>query len=144
MFDKFIDEYEVMKDEEFSQEYVLCKFFSMLKNPENRDLMKKVNAIYLIVTKADKLGPTEEDRLNATESIISKSCGRSYHILEECCKYYGIPSPKIIPFSIGKVYVGGVYEQETISVSLFIKAIRESVMKSHNSFWDKMRKWLSS
>ena len=144
MMDRFDGEYGVMRDEEFSQEYVLCRFFSMLKDPENHDLMKKVNAIYLVMTKADKLGTTEEERQNAAKSIISKSCGRSYHILEECCKYYGIPSPKIIPFSIGKVYVGGVYEQETISVSLLIKAIRESVMKSQNSFWNIMRKWLSS
>lgn len=144
MLDRFDGEYRVMRDEEFSQEYVLCRFFSMLKDPENRDLMKKVNAIYLVMTKADKLGTTEKERQNAAKSIISKSCGRSYHILEECCKYYGIPSPQIIPFSIGKVYVGGVYEQETSSVSLLIKAIRESVMKSHNSFWNKMRKWLSS
>ena len=106
--------------------------------------MKKVKAIHFIITKADKLGTTEEERKSAAENIIRKSCGRSYHILEECCKYYGIPTPKIVSFSVGKVYVGGVYEQETISVTSLIKTIRESVIDSQKSFWDKMRKWLSS
>ena len=142
MMDRFSDEYLVMKDEEFSQEYVLCRFFSILRSPENRFLMQKVKAINIIVTKADMLGTTVEERLNAAQNIIRESCGRSYHILEECCKYYGLPTPRIIPISIGKIYVGGVYEQETISVPLLIETIRESIGGYKLGFIDRMREWL--
>lgn len=144
MMDRFSGEYLVTKDEEFSQEYVLCSFFSMLRSPEYRILMQKVRAVNIVVTKADRLGATVEERLNAAQNIIKESCGRSYHILEDCCKYYGLPTPRIIPISIGKVYVGGVYEHETISVPLLIEAIKESIGGNMQSFFDKIRKLLNT
>ena len=144
MMDRFSGEYLVTKDEEFSQEYVLCSFFSMLRRPEYRILMQKVRAVNIVVTKADRLGATVEERLNAAQNIIKESCGRSYHILEDCCKYYGLPTPRIIPISIGKVYVGGVYEHETISVPLLIEAIKESIGGNMQSFFDKIRKLLNT
>lgn len=144
MMDKFGDKYMVMKDKEFSQEYVLCNFFSKLRSPENRILMQKVKAVNIIVTKADKLGAIVEERLNAAQNMIRESCGRSYHILEECCMYYGLPTPRIIPFSIGKVYVGGVYEQETISVNLLIEAVRKHLKSCRIGLWDKLSSILNS
>ena len=109
----------------FSQGIIHQKFLSLLSLPENESIMKKVDAIHFIVTKADLLGNRNE-RAKYAEDLVKSHYISVYSTIRYYCmrtKRINKASnfePRIFPFSLGKFYIGGVYElDETDTVNSF-------------------------
>ena len=110
-----------------SQLDILHKFVSLLEWPENQDIMKRVDAIHFIVTKADTLG--EERQAKAKELLLEQYVSAVEQI-KNCCRYskrinYSTDySPYVFTFSLGKFYLGNVFEYNSSDSIKMIDALR--------------------
>ena len=68
-----------------SQLDILNKFVSLFVLPENQDIMSKVDAIHFVVTKADTLGETEEERLNNAYNLLTSRYMGPVQMLKDYC-----------------------------------------------------------
>lgn len=128
-----------------NQRTILQKMVNLLENPSNAEIMKKVDAIHIIVTKSDTLGGPVEREERAFKIFEEKYRSDILEPLVELCQEYNINAPthfhpKLYTFSLGTFYVGGIYEYDQTDSNRLVKAIRnstEAVKKS--GFWDKLK-----
>lgn len=96
------------------QDIVISKMVNMLV--ENRDVLRKTNAIHFIFTKADILGDRSVRDQIAVERIKSLY-GNTIRTLREICSEYSINKstdnqPSLFTFSLGKFYLGNLFEYD--------------------------------
>ena len=112
--------------------------------PENAQIMRNVDSIHIIVTKADTLG----DETTRDEKAYELFMGRYSSIirpLQNLCDKYGINIatngfPKLYTFSLGQFYVGGVYQYDETDANKLINVIKGNVWgEKKPSFLDKVR-----
>lgn len=124
------------------QSSVLQRMINLFENPANADIMKKVDSIHVIVTKADLLGEPHERNEKAMEIIDRKYKG-ILAPLYRLGKEYNINvktgyRPKLYTFSLGNFYVGGMYEYDNYDSNRLIRAIRNATSKARSrTWWDK-------
>ena len=140
----------IQKKEHISQEECLNKFASLFDLPENKKLMQRVDAIHFIVTKADTLGDDPEERKQkAHDLLIEKYIGPIQKLVGYCRRtkrvnYSTNFKPRVYPFSLGKFYLGGVFEfdkQETLNIIDTLRHI--TVAQKEPNFWDRLRDFLA-
>lgn len=145
---KAIDEYTgetVVKLEVATayQKSVMQKMVSIFNHPDNVEIMKKVDAIHVIMTKSDTLGDSVEREDKAYDIFMQKYSG-ILDPLKKLCKKYNINkpfnySPLLYTFSLGEFYVGGLYEYNPTDSDRLIKAICNSTSSyKEDTFWDKL------
>lgn len=128
-----------------SQLDILDKFVSLISLPENQEIMSKVDAIHFIVTKADTIHDEDNNREENAEDLINKQylnvieqlknyCRHSRHI-NRSTRY----EPQIFTYSLGKFYVGDVFEYDSADTLKVIDAIRESSTSGARSFWQRIK-----
>lgn len=128
------------------QRIILSKFVSLFELPENQEIMKRVDAIHFIVTKSDFLDKKGERRDVAAELLRSKYqatvtalktyCGNSKRI-NRSTKY----SPQVFTFSLGKFYLGDIFEFDPAETHKIINAIRIiSSGEKSDTFLDKLKR----
>lgn len=113
-----------------NQTAVLQKLVNIFQLPENAQIMHNVDAIHFIVTKADTLGDTQDERdqaalelyLNRYDKFITGN-------LMRLCKQYNINHntdfrPKLYTFSLGQFYIGGLYGYNPADSDRLVNAIR--------------------
>lgn len=106
-----------------SQVNYLTNFMAKLQTPENAEIMQKVDAIHILVPKVDLLGSGKTMAELFKEELITFPLW-----IENCCKEKGIRHiPQIIPFSIGKFYLGGVFESDPKDTDALIDIIRNDI-----------------
>lgn len=125
-----------------NQRTLLQKFVNLFQNPSNAEIMRKVDAIHFIMTKADTLGTISEREKNACELFMEKYSSLLLP-LDVLCKKYRINAnnkyhPKLFTFSIGQFYVGGFYEHDMTDSDRLAKFLTESVAEPDNGLWDKV------
>lgn len=101
---------------------------NIFQDPANSDILRKVDSIHIIITKADTFG----ERLQRGEKALDYF-NDHYGInvtqpLVDLCEKYHINCnsnfrPKLFTFSLGKFYVGGLYEYDPIDSELLINTI---------------------
>ena len=111
-----------------NQKILMQKIVNIFQDPANSDIMRKVDSIHIIITKADIFGERLQRREKALDyfnnhyamNIVSPLIGvcRDYNI--NCNSNY---RPKLFTFSLGKFYVGGLYEYDSIDSELLIQTI---------------------
>ena len=132
-----------------NQRITLKRMVDLFEIDENADIMRKVDAIHIIVTKSDTLGGDVE----RDEKALSLFMSQYHNVLQslvEICNKYGINvatggSPKLYTFSLGKFYVGGIYQYDETDAAKLINAIRFNVCgEKKPTFIDKCRGWLNN
>lgn len=130
------------------QRQTLKKMVDIMAHPSNSEIMKNVDAIHFIMTKADRLGETYERAEKA--NMIFKD--KYLHIIQpliELSRTYSINvnydySPKLYTFSLGTFYIGGIYEYEERDSNELVKAIREATWGvKKQSLWDKIKAFVN-
>ncbi len=112
------------------QELILQKMINILEHDGNSELMKKVNAIHIIVTKSDLLpAPTKSERDRAALDKFVREYGRLTDPLIDLCNRYGINEatdgiPQLYTFSLGDFFIGGIYDYKTEDSDKLIDVIR--------------------
>ncbi len=111
------------------QRIILSKFVSLFELPQNQEIMKRVDAIHFIVTKSDFLDKEGErgtvaaellrGKYQATITTLKNYCQNSQRI-NRSTKY----SPQVFTFSLGKFYLGDIFEFDPTETHKIINAIR--------------------
>lgn len=131
-----------------NQRVLISKMVDLLAHPDNTEIMKKVDAINIIMTKADLLGDMETRGDKAVE-IFYDNYAKILDPLSDLCKEYSINvqndyRPRLYPFSLGKFYVGGFYEYDPTDSNELVDAIRAFTRaKGAEGFWGKVKKALN-
>ena len=112
----------------FNQKIFMQQIVNIFQDPANSDILRKVDLIHIIITKADTFG----ERLQRGEKALDYF-NDHYGInvtqpLVDLCEKYHINCnsnfrPKLFTFSLGKFYVGGLYEYDPIDSELLINTI---------------------
>lgn len=129
-----------------NQRVLIQKMVNLFQDPNNSEIMKKVDSIHIIMTKADTLGDPIEREEKAYEIFQNRFGNLILSPLLQLCKEYNINSnngfcPNLYTFSLGSFYVGGLYEYEQADSDKLIRAIENSIHPTkRNTFWDKFKK----
>ena len=132
-----------------NQRTLIQKMVNIFQQEGNRDIMKKVDSIHIIMTKSDTLGNPVEREDKAINIFYDKFGGDILKPLKDLCKEYNINSnsnfsPKLYTFSLGTFYVGGLYEYEQTDSNRLVKAIKNSTQGTKTkTFWDKVKEILN-
>lgn len=127
------------------QRTVIQKMVNLFQDPGNSDIMKKVDSIHIIMTKSDTLGDPVERKVRAKGIFYEKFADDILDPLVDLCKEYNINRntryhPKLYTFSLGKFYVGGLYEYDPADSDSLVKAIKNSTQGTKKkTFWDKLK-----
>lgn len=123
-----------------SQLDILDKFVVLMGLPENQEIMSKVDAIHFIVTKADSIGNAGDRDQNAAELV-----GTHYLSVVEQLKYYCMRTrrinraydyePQIFTFSLGKFYLGDVFDYDSTDTLKIVDAMREASTLGKRYSW---------
>ena len=105
-----------------SQLDFLRKLVSLFSLPENHDFMRNVDAIHLIVTKADLIGDRSSRNARAFEHLVNYK--NLIQDLKSLCHHLNINfatnySPIVFTFSLGEFSLGGDYDfdmQDTLNI----------------------------
>ena len=127
-----------------SQLDILNKFVSLFALPENADIMRRVDAIHFIVTKADMLGDYATRKELARDLLHEKYRGPVQNLKNFCQQSKTINAgtkyaPQVFTFSLGKFYLGDVFDfdnQETLDIIEAIRVITQG--KKETTWWDKV------
>ena len=97
-----------------SQSIILDKYISLFSHPENQGLMRYVDAIHIIVTKTDILGEGYSRMKNAHAHILNNYREFEWNLTSYCRRNnINVGSnnrPQVFGFSLGKFYLGGVFD----------------------------------
>ena len=127
-----------------SQSVILAQFVGLFTLPENQSIMDKVDAIHFVVTKADKLGDTDEERAAAAKELLLTKYKAPIQALKMYCQrtkrinYSTKYEPLMFTFSLGKFYLGDVYEydqRDSMRIMNTIKSLTKGVKEK--SWWDR-------
>ena len=128
-----------------NQRTILQKMVNLMESPQNREIMRKVDSIHIIMTKADTLGNAVEREDKALKIFQDKYSGDILEAMVDLCKEHNINAqsnfhPKLYTFSLGSFYIGGLYEYEPTDSNRLVKAIRNST-RGHKkkSWWDRIK-----
>ena len=128
-----------------SQSVILTQFVGLFTLPENQSIMEKVDAIHFVVTKADKLGDNDAERAEAAKKLLLTKYNAPIQDLKMYCQktkrinYSTNYEPLMFTFSLGKFYIGDVYEydpRDSMRIMNTIKSLTKGV-KEKTSWWDR-------
>jgi hypothetical protein len=132
-----------------NQRTIIQKIVNIFEQPENAEIMKKVDSIHIIMTKADTLGNAVEREDRALTIFYDKYANDILDPLKDLCKEYNINSntyfaPRLYTFSLGTFYVGGLYEYDPTDSNRLVKAIRNATSGTKKrTFWDRLKSALN-
>ena len=118
-----------------NQRITLQKMINLMERPENAEVMKKVDYLNIILTKADELSdiPEERDR-NAVELFKSQYINL-LKPLQNLCKKYNINRsddkstdgvPMLYTFSLGNFYAGGIYKYNHLDADKLVDVMMQA------------------
>lgn len=125
-----------------TQKIFLQKIIDFFKDSRNSEMMKKVDSIHIIMTKADVLGQSIE-REDKALRIFNNKYGRDIlDPLSDLCKKYSINKntrycPQLYTFSLGKFYIGGLYEYDSDDSNKLTRVLLNTINKK--TWWNKIK-----
>ena len=133
-----------LKYDVFNQKIFMQKIVNIFQDPANSDIMRKVDSIH-IITKADTFGERLQRREKALDYFNNHYAMNIVPPLTEVCRDYNINCnsnyrPKLFTFSLGKFYVGGLYEYDPIDSELLVNTITAIVPPPYRkeTFWSRL------
>lgn len=128
-----------------NQRTLIQKMVDLLTDPGNAEIMKKVDSIHIIMTKADTLGNTVDREDRALNIFLQKYSSDILQPLIDLCEEYNINSrtnfhPNLYTFSLGTFYIGGLYEYDQTDSDRLVVAIKNSTQSvKKKSWWDRIK-----
>ena len=129
-----------------NQQTTLQNMVTLLAAPENMEIMKKVDGIHIIMTKADTLGNAVEREEKALKIFQDEYSSKILNDLVDLCKKYNINAqnkfqPKLYTFSLGSFYLGGLFEYDPADSDHLVEAIEETIQSRKNkSWWNRIKR----
>ena len=139
---------ERIRKKYINQMTILDKFISLFELPENQKIMSKVDAIHFVVTKADTLGAPAERREKARNLLLEKYPGPVQKLKLYCNRTRRINltthyRPQVYTFSLGRFYLGDVFDFDKNETMAIIETIREVTGGEKEKTWlDSFKKFL--
>lgn len=133
------------------QSAIIQNIIDLFKMDENKDIMKKVDAIHIIATKADMLdsiGDADDSRTEKAVEIFRGQCQGSIDKLKRFIKnfegkalnYSTEGDVYLFPFSLGQFYIGGLYEHDATSAREIVKVIQSITLGTRQqTWWEKFK-----
>lgn len=109
------------------QDLIIKRIVDMLaKNPA---VLKHTNAIHFIMTKADTIGSTRTEREEIAKQRLRTLYGQSVDMIKELAAKYSFNTtshynPKVFPFSLGRFYVGNLFEYDDTDANDLIEVMK--------------------
>lgn len=136
---------ERVRKKYISQLIILQKFISLFALPENQEIMKKVDAIHFVVTKADMLGDGMQRKERARDLLLTTYKAPVEQLKNFCrqTKRINVSTdyrPQVFTFSLGQFYLGDVFnfdKSESVQIIDTIRTVTYAVKEK--SWWDKFR-----
>ena len=136
---------QIVRKKYISQLDILNKFVSLFELDENQEIMKKVDAIHFVVTKADMLGDKATRLQQAHDLLLNTYKGPVEQLKNYCRKSKRINfstkyHPQVFTFSLGKFYLGDVFrfdEEETLKIVDTIRIVTSGLREK--TWWDKFK-----
>ena len=125
---------------------IMNKFVSLFELPENQDIMRKVDAIHFVVTKADMLGDATTRLNKARELLLSTYQGPVEQLKNYCRKtkrinYSTSYRPQVFTFSLGRFYLGDIFDFDKTETLQIVDTIRMVTSGTREmSWWNKFMK----
>ena len=140
-------------DERIRKRYIsqldaLNKFVSMFELDANQEIMKNVEAIHFIVTKADTLGNENDRQIKACELLRDRYAGPVESLKSYCRRTQRINAsteykPRVFTFSLGKFYLGDVFSFDNAETLQIVQAVRSVTSGYREKTWvDKLKGWI--
>lgn len=132
-----------------NQSITLSRMIDVLADPGNAEVMKRVDAIHIIVTKADLFGDNRATRLDKAYDIFKAQYGNLIRPLTNLCNKYDINKatngvPMLYAFSLGEFHIGGIYEYDPTDANLLAQIMENnSVGEKPESLWNKIQNFLN-
>lgn len=124
-----------------AQTTVIKKMINILADPANDEIMKKVDALHFIATKADVIAAANKDVVDCiapySQSVRTahELCQPKRHQINEATKY----RPRLYTFSLGKFYVGGTFEYDSTDSDKLMDVITDNTLALREpTFLEKM------
>ncbi len=127
-----------------SQSTILAQLVNLFALPENKKIMDRVDAIHFVVTKADLLGDTQEERSRKARELLLREYGGAIQQLKVLCQrskrinYATNYEPYLFTFSLGQFYLGNIYEfnpTDSIRIMNCIKLFSQGYVEP--TWWDR-------
>lgn len=127
-----------------NQRITLNKMINLMEMPQNEEIMKKVDYLHIIVTKADELAADYDSRNNKALELFQSKYDRLLEPIQRLCKKYGINrstngAPLLYTFSLGNFYAGGIYQYNDHDSNKLANLLSQTIGKREQTFWDRFR-----
>lgn len=111
-----------------NQKIILKRLVDLLAQPENKKILKNVDSISIVISKADLLGNEQEREDEAYRRFMDQH-KNIITPLVELCRENGINAstngqPMLYTFSLGRFYVGGVYQYDSTDANKLIEVLK--------------------
>ncbi len=111
-----------------NQKIILKRLVDLLAQPENKKILKNVDSISIVITKADLLGNGQEREDEAYRRFLDQH-KNIIGPLVDLCRENGINAatngqPMLYTFSLGRFYVGGVYQYDPTDANKLIEVLK--------------------
>jgi hypothetical protein len=134
--------------QEFSVDQYDCihRLVDIFGLDSNKKVMRNVEAIHFIVTKADTLSADHEQREQIATNIVKGRYQMLVDMLAQTCQNIGINlsdngRPRLYTFSLGKFHPGNLFEYDNTDAAQISNAIASYTMGNQNvSFMGRFRK----
>lgn len=132
------------------QNQTLNRLVNLFSDPQNSSIMKRVDGIHFLMTKADTLdpageGPETRDANGKKKIMNNKYKPQVEHIKRLCdVSQLDLPTPRLFLFSLGTFYVGNVFEFDPTDADAILDMVSgNSVGIAKNNMWDKVVSFFS-
>ncbi len=132
-----------------NQRQCLNRMVDLFTLPENEHIMKNVEGIHFIITKADTFKCLAHERDQYAANFFTNEYRDVYRKLTDFCREHNINAhkdktlngkPTIYTFSLGQFYVGNIVEfNDHDSLKIINAIINNTWPVNKKSFWDKFK-----
>lgn len=130
------------KQQGVSQKTVIQKIMNILRNEVNAGLMKKVDALHFIATKADVIDHQNKNIRDCILPDYSLSVNIAHDLSQPKNASINVATgykPKLYSFSLGKFHVGGTFDYDSTDSDKLMNVIVENTLAIRDpSFIEKM------
>ncbi len=122
-----------------NQKIILKRLVDLLSQPENKRILRNVDNISIVITKADVLGQGQQREDMAYQRFMDQH-QNIIRPLIELCRANGINrrtdgQPMLYTFSLGRFYVGGVYQYDPTDANKLVEVLRQSTSASRKGMF---------
>ncbi len=127
-----------------SQLDIMNKLVGLFCLPENAEIMKRVDAIHFVVTKADTLGETESERRERAKELLLATYRGPVKALKNFCRHTKRIDrstgyvPQVFTFSLGRFYAGNVFSYVQDDSCTIADALLKVVKDSKRKWWQRL------